>query len=175
MDDAFQYIIAIGGIETESRYPYIARDGTCHANSAYFRADITGYQDIASGSESSLQVAVANIGPVSVAIDAGLSTFQFYNGGVYFDAACSPTQLDHGVLAIGYGVYNGNDYWLVKNSWGVSWGLKGYIMMSRNRNNNCGIATMASYPTGAHLPSAQFDAKLKMGKLEVLELVPPKN
>jgi cathepsin L len=164
MDDAFQYIIAIGGLETESRYPYTAQDGSCNANSAYFRADISGYQDVASGSESSLQAAVANIGPISVAIDAALSSFQFYNGGVYYDASCSSTQLDHGVLAVGYGVYNGQDYWLVKNSWGTSWGLNGYIMMSRNRSNNCGIATMASYPTGAHLPAAQFEAKLAEAK-----------
>jgi len=153
MDDAFQYIIAKGGLETETRYPYTAQDGTCQSNTEYFRTDISGYQDITSGSEPDLQTAVANIGPISVAIDAGQNSFQFYSGGVYYSKGCSPTNLDHGVLAIGYGVYQGTDYWLVKNSWGTSWGLQGYIMMSRNKDNNCGIATMSSYPTGAHAAS----------------------
>lgn len=149
MDDAFRYIIANNGIDTEASYPYLAEDENCHFSANNVGADITGYVDIPSGSENSLQSACYSIGPISVAIDASHMSFQSYSGGVYYEPACSTQQLDHGVLVVGYGTYNGQDYWLVKNSWGENWGLSGYIMMSRNRNNNCGIATAASYPTGA--------------------------
>lgn len=147
MDDAFQYIIANKGIVTEASYPYTGVDGTCSLTGKPIGATISNYSDIVSGSEPGLQAAIIAVGPVSVAIDASGVGFQFYFGGVYHSDFCSSTKLDHGVLAVGLGVYKGSeDYYIVKNSWGASWGLSGYIMMSRNRNNNCGIATSASYP-----------------------------
>jgi len=151
MDSAFQYIISNKGIDTEASYPYTATGpNACRFNRANVGATISSYKDVVSGSESALQVAVAQQ-PTSVAIDASHMSFQLYTGGIYNEPACSSSQLDHGVLAVGYGVdsASGSPYWLVKNSWGTSWGMRGYIWMSRNKNNQCGIATAASYPISA--------------------------
>jgi len=145
MDYAFEYIITNKGIDTEASYPYVPEDGRCKFKAANVGATISSYTDVASGDESALQSAVAQQ-PISVAIDASQSSFQFYSSGIYYEPNCSSDQLDHGVLAVGYGSESGSDYWLVKNSWAAQWGDKGYIKMSRNKSNNCGIATAASYP-----------------------------
>ncbi|XP_027346948.1 zingipain-2-like [Abrus precatorius] len=149
MDDAFKFIIQNHGLNTEANYPYKGVDGKCNANeAATHAATITGYEDVPTNNEKALQKAVANQ-PVSVAIDASGSDFQFYKSGV-FTGSCG-TELDHGVTAVGYGVSNdGNEYWLIKNSWGTQWGEEGYIRMQRNVNAKeglCGIAMLASYPT----------------------------
>jgi len=149
MDSAFQYIISMKtkGIDTEDSYEYTAEDGNCQAAQGKTGATITSFKDVQAQSEPSLTSAIQTIGPISVAIDASQSSFQFYSSGIYYEKYCSSTELDHGVLAVGYGSQGANkDYYIVKNSWGTDWGNQGYILMSRNRQNNCGIATMSSYP-----------------------------
>ncbi|EDV27009.1 expressed hypothetical protein [Trichoplax adhaerens] len=146
MDDAFEYIKLNNGIDTEASYPYEGRDDICRYKKTNKGAIDTGYMDIKQYSEDDLKAAVATVGPISVAIDASHKSFHMYHTGVYHEPECSQTVLDHGVLVVGYGTENGEDYWLVKNSWGTDWGMNGYIKMSRNRSNNCGIATNASYP-----------------------------
>ena len=148
MDQAFSYIKANKGIDTEASYPYEAEDGKCRFKPANVGATDTGFVDVKSGDESALATAIATIGPISVAIDASQDSFQFYSTGIYSDPNCSSTELDHGVTAVGYGTQGkGKDFYIVKNSWGTSWGDKGYILMARNKKNMCGIATAASYPT----------------------------
>ncbi|XP_037085227.1 procathepsin L-like [Pollicipes pollicipes] len=147
MDDAFKYVKANGGIDTEASYPYQGEDEPCRFNKADVGATDVGYMDVPAGDEDALKEAVAVHGPVSIAIDASQSSFQFYHNGIYDDPNCSSTQLDHGVLAVGYGTDDqGRDFWLVKNSWSPSWGNKGYIKIARNENNVCGVATSASLP-----------------------------
>jgi len=148
MTSAMQYIIDNGGIDTEASYPYSpVSSQQCKYQKANSGSTQKSYSNVQSGSETSLQNSV-NTAPTSVAIDASHSSFQFYSSGVYYEASCSASQLDHGVLSVGWGVESSKDYWIVKNSWGTDWGTEGYILMSRNRNNNCGIATMATLPTG---------------------------
>jgi len=146
MDDAFAYIKENKGIDTEESYPYEGKNGQCRFKASTIGATDTGFTDIKAGDEDALKTATATVGPIAVAIDASSIKFQLYRNGVYDNPRCSSTRLDHGVLVAGYGTLDGQDYWLVKNSWGESYGMKGYIMMSRNKNNQCGIATSASYP-----------------------------
>lgn len=146
MDQAFRYIKIQRGIDDEKDYPYEAKDANCRYSKRFNAANDTGYVDIPEGDEQALKLAVAHVGPISVAIDASHPSFQFYHSGVYDEPDCTDN-LDHGVLVVGYGMEEGKDYWLVKNSWNTAWGKEGYIMMSRNKNNQCGIASSASYPT----------------------------
>ncbi|KAF5955595.1 hypothetical protein HYC85_008451 [Camellia sinensis] len=146
MDYAFEFIINNGGIDSEDDYPYQARDGRCDQYRKNARVvSIDDYEDVPENNEKALQKAVANQ-PVSVAIEAGGMAFQLYDSGI-FTGKCG-TALDHGVTAVGYGTENGVDYWIVKNSWGASWGERGYIRMERNsvRTGKCGIAVEPSYP-----------------------------
>jgi len=144
MDYAFQFYESTS-VASESSYPYKGVDGTCKTSytAAIPQGGVTGYKDISS--ESDLLDAVGNVGPVSVAIEADQLSFQLYSKGV-LTGRCG-TNLDHGVLAVGYGTDSGTDYWKVKNSWGASWGMDGYVLIERGVNK-CGIASgPPSYPT----------------------------
>lgn len=146
MDKAFQFIQK-NGLTTEEEYPYRGANGKCDRDTMSNRkVEICSYENVPRNDEERLQAAVAHQ-PVSVAIDAGSSEFQFYSHGI-FNGRCG-TDLNHGVTAVGYGEEDGKKYWLVKNSWGADWGDSGYIKLhrgSRDERGKCGIAMEASYP-----------------------------
>merc|ERR1711865_357544 len=163
MDDGFKYIEAKGDV-LETDYAYTAKTGTCQASKQSAHdgiapGKVTGKHDVTTNSESQMMAAVAQ-GPVSVAIEADQSGFQFYKTGV-FSGTCG-NKLDHGVLAVGYGTDGGKDYWKIKNSWAATWGDKGYIRVKRGsakstgrnllggggtKDGECGLLKQPSYPT----------------------------
>ncbi|KAJ8875468.1 hypothetical protein PR048_023363 [Dryococelus australis] len=148
MTIAYQYIINAGGIETEQEYPFTGKDyQTCKFKKNLAKGWVKGIVDLPSGNEQKLAQAVATVGPIAAGMDASASSFDNYAGGIYNEPKCSSTSMDHGVLVVGYGTENGNDYWIVKNSWGPKYGEKGYIRIARNKNNKCALATAANYPT----------------------------
>ncbi|KAL3744665.1 hypothetical protein ACJRO7_013866 [Eucalyptus globulus] len=145
---AFEYIKYNGGLDTEEAYPYTAEDGSCK-----FSADNVGVQvldsvNITLGAEDELKHAAAVVRPVSVAFQV-VREFRFYKSGVYTSDTCGSTSVDvnHAVLAVGYGVEDGDPFWLIKNSWGADWGDHGYFKMEMGKNM-C-VATCASYPVVA--------------------------
>jgi len=146
VDTAFKYIKENGGVATEEAYPYTGKQGECRFDSNTIGATLTGWQEIRWASESDLESAVSEIGPVSASIDASNRGFQFYKEGVYYDPDCDSFRMNHAILVVGYGEENGENYWIVKNSWDETWGDKGYIKMAKDRDNHCGIASDALFP-----------------------------
>ncbi|GMI84320.1 hypothetical protein like AT3G45310 [Hibiscus trionum] len=146
---AFEYIKYNGGLETEEAYPYTAEDGVCKFSAENVGVNVLDSVNITMGSEDELKHAVAFVRPVSVAFQV-IPSFRLYRRGVFSNEACGSTSQDvnHAVLAVGYGVENGVPYWLIKNSWGSKWGDHGYFKMEMGKNM-CGVATCASYPVVA--------------------------
>jgi len=141
MDNAFKYVES-NPLETEANYPYTGQNDQCVYDKANGVATVVGYTDVPAGDVKQFMAAVAKQ-PVSIAIEADQGVFQYFVGGI-ITANCG-TQLDHGVLCVGYGTENGTMYALVKNSWGATWGESGYVKIGLE-NNQCGILNSASYP-----------------------------
>uniref|UniRef100_A0A672HN48 Cathepsin S, ortholog 1 n=2 Tax=Salarias fasciatus TaxID=181472 RepID=A0A672HN48_SALFA len=144
---SYTYIIRNRGVDSEEFYPYEHKNGKCRYSVKGKAAYCSNFHVLPRGDEDELQAVVASVGPVAVAVNARLSSFHFYRGGLYNVPSCNPKLINHAVLVVGYGTDAGQDYWLVKNSWGTAWGEQGYIRIARNKKNMCGIASFAVYPT----------------------------
>lgn len=151
MDGAFKYVVKNGQCASAD-YPYVSGEsktgGDCEALACDAHATLSGCMDVPPNNQLALKNAVAQQ-PVSIAIEADTSVFQFYSSGVITSDACG-TNLDHGVLIAGYGTENGTPYWLVKNSWSDAWGDGGYVKLLRSDEVDdagaCGVAMEASFP-----------------------------
>lgn len=133
MGTAMDYV-AVKGLESEADYPYVGYDDDCHYDETKSTNFIKSHIYVTPNDPVALLNAVAK-GPVSVAIEADSFVFQFYGGGVFSSKSCG-TDLDHGVLVVGYGMESMKDYWIVKNSWGQYWGDSGYIKIARDMNKS---------------------------------------
>ncbi|KAK8846156.1 hypothetical protein M9Y10_020161 [Tritrichomonas musculus] len=144
-DAGCNYVIQdqAGQFNSEDDYPYTATDGTCTYNAAKGIGKITKLITVSFGNEDDLKEKVATYGVASVSISAGNTPFMSYAGGILDDDDCLFAQIDHAVACVGYGSENGVDYWIVRNSWGTKWGEQGYVRMSRNKSNQCSIASEA--------------------------------
>jgi cathepsin L len=146
MDNAFLYAMD-NGICSESDYPYVGVGGSCNKCSSVLV--VGGCNDVEPSNQLDLKEAVGLKGPVSIAIEADTRVFQLYSGGVITGTSCG-TNLDHGVLIVGYGVESGIKFWLVKNSWSSGWGDNGYVKIERSDSSSdagvCGVAMQPSFP-----------------------------
>lgn len=134
-----------GKFNLEQDYPYKGVAGDCLFDNYEKVGSLSDYIRISEGDEDELAQQIELRGPASVCIDAASWSFQLYNGGIYDEKACSPLMLNHAVGCVGFGVEGETKYWIVRNSWGKSWGEDGYMRMIWE-NNQCGIASMAIIP-----------------------------
>ena len=141
--------VAQHGQTLESSYPYTARDGACKAVTSHVK--VTKVNTVASHSADALKSAIA-AGPTSVTVEADKAVFQRYTGGVLNSPLCG-TSLDHAITAVGYGSdATGQEYYIVRNSWGASWGVGGYINIAATAGNSagiCGIQQTSVWPNTA--------------------------
>ncbi|KAK8899396.1 hypothetical protein M9Y10_001712 [Tritrichomonas musculus] len=146
---SYDYVISNqqGLWNLQKDYPYTAVGGTCKFSLEKGVAKVTGYyRPTITDDEDALAAACEKDGVVSIAIDASNWSFQLYTTGIYDEPSCQPHNLDHAVGLVGFGVEDGTQYWIVRNSWGTSWGEKGYIRMVRGKNNQCGVASDVIIP-----------------------------
>jgi C1A family cysteine protease len=150
MDDAFAYLSQNGGLESYDSYSYVGRDQSCKFQESLSVVNITGYKDL-DKNETEIAAVLASVGPLSAAVNAGGIEWQFYVGGVLEPWICNPQSLDHGITIVGYGTEKTflgqeKEVWIIKNSWGETWGVKGYVYLLRN-SNECGISECVSTST----------------------------
>ncbi|KAM8711597.1 hypothetical protein ACLKA7_012160 [Drosophila subpalustris] len=141
---AFNFITQQNGIAVGEKYPYVDKKDTCKYAKGLSGGQITGFATIPPKDEQSMKTVIATLGPLACSVN-GLESLLLYKSGIYADEECNNGEVNHSILVVGYGTENGQDYWIVKNSWDTNWGEDGYFRLPRGKNF-CGIASECSYP-----------------------------
>ncbi|XP_064187500.1 procathepsin L-like isoform X2 [Anguilla rostrata] len=143
---AYMYIMQNGGIQAEDSYPYVMEERNCVANRSKNVVSVKDWKYVPPGDEQAFEDALVTIGPIAVVIDTTTRNFQFYRKGVFYDPKCSIWKQAHAVVLIGFGTEGPEEYWTIKNSWGVYWGEEGYMRLAKNRQRHCGISQYGVVP-----------------------------
>jgi hypothetical protein len=146
MNTAFNYA-RTNAIASETDYPYNARDNTCNAANVTGIVNTTGYVDVTRYNPAALEAAVRDVGPVTIAVEAGNSSFMYYSSGV-ISSGCG-TRIDHAITLIGYGNDGTRQWWIAKNSWGTGWGESGYVRILKTTDASYGMCGILMYPSYA--------------------------
>ncbi|XP_038614484.1 digestive cysteine proteinase 2-like isoform X5 [Tachyglossus aculeatus] len=145
---AYDWIQGHGGLASADSYgPYEGQNGVCHSNASTLAVRLAGYVNVPPANPTALKLALLRHGPVAVNVDASPRSFAFYANGVYYEPQCGHNleQLNHAVLLVGYGLLQGQAFWLLKNSWSPLWGNSGYMLLAM-KDNDCGVTAAATYP-----------------------------
>lgn len=141
----FDYV-AKTGVALEKDYEYEASPGACRAEKfKKIQIPLKGYGEVESFDEEELKKALVTVGPISVSLDINHETFMRYSQGIFFEPNCT-SDTNHAAVLVGYGSENSEDFWIIKNSFGVTWGESGYMRLARNRNDHCGVTSESFYP-----------------------------
>lgn len=145
---AFEYILDNKGIAFDESYPYSEVDGNCTYKSCCKAVSLQDFFRVTPKNENHMKQVIATRGPLVCSVYASPDTFILYKEGFYDDEECNKEEVNHSVLVVGYGTYkDGDEYWIIKNSWDSDWGENGYMRIPRNKNNFCGIADECSFPS----------------------------
>lgn len=142
----FDYVTDKGGISSSADYPFEGKVGECRESSNKVKINMKGYGLVIAGNDGKkLLEAVATVGPIVVSMDIDHESFMRYSSGIYFEEDCTE-KVNHGALLVGYGSEDGTDYWIIKNSFGETWGEAGYMRIARNRGNDCDVSASPLFP-----------------------------
>lgn len=146
--NAYEYLIhqQKGKFMLESDYPYVPVQNQCKFDESKAVSSMIDFEAGEPGDEDDMKNRISTKGPSAICLDSSQSTFHLYKSGIYSDSICLFILLNHGVGIVGYGSENGEDYWILRNSWGKAWGEDGYMRIARNKHNMCGVATFHTYP-----------------------------